>query len=124
MAWPKWMIFAVGAILGGYMAFDGTRALVRGDYLTPREGRYAGQLGPWAAGIRRAGLEPRSKPVKTGFVVYGLCWLTLAAAYAAGQAWSWWPLVILSVLSLWYLPLGTGLALLELVLLFWTRARA
>jgi len=44
-------------------------------------------------------------------------------ACAADRRWSWWLLVILSVLSLWYLPVGTGLALLQLVLLVVARLR-
>ncbi|HEY4574753.1 MAG TPA: hypothetical protein VIJ26_12330 [Thermoanaerobaculia bacterium] len=123
MSWSKWVILTIGALLGAYMAFDGSRALIQGDYLTPRQGEYAGQLGPWAGVLRRTGLEPRSTPVKIGFIVYGICWLALASAYAMNPAWSWWPLVILSVLTLWYLPMGTGLALLELVLLVVVRLR-
>ena len=110
MPWLKWIIVAVGSLLGVYMAFDGCRALTVGDYLTPRQGPYGGQLGPWAGLLRGAGLEPRSNLVKTGFVVYGICWLALALSFAAGKAWSWLPLVILSALSLWYVPVGTGLA--------------
>ena len=124
MNWLKWMIVVVGSTLGAYMAFDGCRALTIGDYLTPRRGPYAGQLGPWAGVLNGAGLEPRSTLVKTGFVLYGICWIFLSLAYAAGQAWSWRPLVFISVLSLWYLPMGTALALLQLILLVVVRLRA
>lgn len=122
--WLKWTIVGVGVVIGGYMAFDGVWALTAGDYLVPRTGPHAGQLGPWSGMIERAGLEPRSAPVKSCFVVFGIAWLSLVAAYATGQVWGGWGLMILSVLSLWYLPFGTLLALVELGLLLMAHLRA
>jgi hypothetical protein len=41
-------------------AYDGSRALIVGDYVTPKSGAYAGQLGPWAKLVAAVGIEPRS----------------------------------------------------------------
>ncbi len=30
------------------MVVDGSRALVKGEYITPKSGSFAGNLGPWA----------------------------------------------------------------------------
>lgn len=45
MHWTGWTVAILGVILGSWLLFDGTRALVVGDYVTPRSGKYAGQLG-------------------------------------------------------------------------------
>lgn len=123
MTWLKWVVAAIGILMGSWMMFDGGRALVKGDYVTPREGPYAGQLGPWAKLVRGVGLEPRSSGVKGTFVVLGLSWLLMAIGHATGARWSWPGLVVLSLLSLWYLPVGTVLAVVELVLLFLLRSK-
>lgn len=123
MTWIRWTVPIIGIVLGGWMAFDGSRAFLKGDYVTPSEGQHAGQLGPWAKVVRSAGLEPRSSGVKTLFVVFGLTWLAFSGMHALGASWAWSGLVLLSILSLWYLPVGTILAILELALLFLLRAR-
>ena len=38
-----WIIVALGLMQGGWLAFDGSRALIVGDYVTPSSGQYAGQ---------------------------------------------------------------------------------
>lgn len=89
------------------MAFDGTRALVVGDYVTAASGAYAGQLGPWAGVVELVGLAPRSVPVKVGFVAYGLALLFLTIAFARGKTWAWRWLLVAACLGLWYFPFGT-----------------
>jgi len=37
----------LAAVEAGWMLFDGSRALIVGDYVTAKSGPYAGQLGPW-----------------------------------------------------------------------------
>jgi hypothetical protein len=56
---------------GSWMGFDGIRALTVGDYVTPRTGPYAGQLGPWRLVVGAVGLDPRGTPMKLGFVAFG-----------------------------------------------------
>jgi hypothetical protein len=124
MTWLRWVVAAIGVLMGGWMTFDGSRALIKGDYVTPGDGPYAGQLGPWSRLVRGAGLEPRSTVVKATFVILGLSWLSIAIAHALGARWAWPGLLVLSLLSLWYLPVGTILSVLELVLLFLIRSRA
>ncbi len=46
-------------VVGGFMFFDGIRALTVGNYLTPSRGVYADQLGPWSRLIEAVGIEPR-----------------------------------------------------------------
>jgi hypothetical protein len=111
----KWIIVALVLIEAGWMAFDGSRALVVGDYVTPRSGRYAGQLGPWSKVVTAAGIEPRSTLMKSIFALYGIVWLVAAALLLVGVPWARWALVALAAGAL--LPFGTLLSLVQVVLL-------
>ncbi len=118
------VIAALALVEAGYMATDGIRALVVGDYITPRSGRFAGQLGPWSAVVSAVGIPPRSPIMKGSFAVYGVVWLAVIVAYLAGARWAWRAMLLAAVLSLWYLPLGTVISLLVLGLLLLERRRA
>ena len=111
------------AIEAGWMAFDGTRALIVGDYVTPSSGPRQGQLGPWSRVVSTVGLNPRGTPVKLGIAVYGIAWLLLAAAFARGAAWSWAAMLAAAIGALWYAPVGTVLSLVQIATLLASRAR-
>jgi hypothetical protein len=119
----RWVIVLLSMAEAGWMAFDGARALVIGDYVTPQSGPYAGQLGPWAAIIGATGLDPRSTGVKLGFLVYGIAWLACAAAYACRAQWAWTAMLVAACASLWYVPVGTALSAIQIVLLLFPAAR-
>lgn len=99
------------------MVFDGLRALLVGDYVTPSSGAYAGQLGPWAVLVRRLGIEPRSMPMKLCFVVLGAAGLVATGAYAGHAPWGWAAMLVTAATTLWYLPVGTATALVQILLL-------
>src|SRR5688572_12949035 len=84
----RWLVVALAGIESGWMVFDGARALVVGDYVTPQTGEYAGQLGPWAALISAIGIDPRSTAMKLAFVGYGGAWLLVAGAFARRAPWA------------------------------------
>ena len=113
----RWITVALCVVQGGYMAFDGMRALVVGSYLTPGSGDHAGQLGPWARLVRAVGIAPESTGMKAAFVVLGAAWLIAAAGLALGAQWGRWLGVVLAVGTLWYLVPGTLISVLLLVLL-------
>jgi hypothetical protein len=116
--WSGWIVVALGVILGGWLAFDGSRALIVGDYVTPSAGPHAGQLGPWSRLISAVGLDPRSTTVKVAHVALGLAWLTAAGGLAFGRPWAWGAAVGCSVASLWYAPMGTAISIAQLAVLF------
>jgi hypothetical protein len=120
MNWMGWVLVSLAVLGGAWLVFDGTRALVTGDYVTPRTGEHAGRLGPWAGVVSAIGVEPRSTVMKTAHVVLGVAWIVAAASFVTGAAWGRWSLAACAVASLWYLPIGTLLALVELGLLFVT----
>jgi len=112
-----WVVAGLVLLNGGWMAFDGGRALVVGDYVTPRSGRLAGELGPWSTLVEHAGLAPRSTAMKTVFLVYGLLYVAATAAFLLGVASARWVTVALAVLGLWYVPFGTVINLIVVFLL-------
>ena len=115
----KWIVIAIALFQGGWLAFDGTRALRVGDYTTPSSGPRAGQLGPWSRVVSALGLDPRSAFVKWLHVALGLTWLIAAIVFLLRPAVGWWMLLGAGIASLWYLPLGTLLSAIVLALL-WT----
>jgi hypothetical protein len=118
MHWTGWVVVVLIIINAGWMAFDGARALITGDYVTPQKGQYAGQLGPWASLVQAAGIPPRSSLMKLIFVGYGVAAIIMAVGFAFQLPGARWGLVVTAVLGLWYLPFGTVINLIALVLLF------
>lgn len=114
-------LLVLACVEGGWMTFDGTRAMVVGDYVTPSSGVYAGQLGPWNRVVQAAGIPPRSAAMKVIFVAYGLAWLTIAAGFASHAAWSSTAMLVAAVATLWYLPLGTAFAIVQVLGILWLR---
>ena len=107
----------------GWMAFDGGRALIVGDYVTSESGPDRGEIGPWRHAVTAVGLDPRGTPMKVTFCVYGVGSLLLAVGFARGLAWSWTAMVVAAIGALWYLPLGTVLSGVQIVLLLTFRSR-
>ena len=115
MKWLRFLLVALALIEGAWMTFDGTRALVVGDYVTPSHGVHAGELGPWNRVVAAVGIPPRSTAMKIIFVVYGLSWLSISFALLRAVSWSWSAAMIAAVATLWYLPVGTTFGIIQLV---------
>lgn len=109
--------------MAGFMALDGSRALLTGEYFTPRSGQYAGQLGPWSKVVSAVGIEPRSTLMKAIFALHGFVWLLVTGVFALGRSWAWWGMLIAAIGSLWFLPFGTLLGGIQIVLLLSPRGR-
>lgn len=117
MHWLGWIVLGLALFSGGWLAFDGAHALVTGDYVTPRTGRFAGQLGPWSKVVSAVGIEPRSTAMKLIHVVVGAAWLIAMAGFATRQPWGRGGMLVCAILGLWYLPWGTLLGMIQVVLL-------
>jgi hypothetical protein len=100
-------------VQGAYMLADGVHFLTSGAY-------FGNGVGPWASLVARTGLDPSSRTMAAVFVVFGALWLASAAALA--RATARYAVVVLAVLTLWYLPVGTVLS--AIVLLVAARAPA
>jgi hypothetical protein len=113
----KWSIAILVLLNAGYMVFDGVRALVKGSYLTPSSGEYAGQLGPWTNIVQGIGIAPESMLMKCIFVGYGALWLIALALFLMGVRWAPVAMLVLAAGSLWYLWMGTINSLIQIALL-------
>lgn len=111
------LIVLLALLTGGWLAFDGAHALVTGDYVTPSSGRFAGQLGPWSRLVAVAGLEPRSTLMKLVHLGLGIAWLAAIVGFALRRRGAWTAMLACAVLGLWYLPFGTLLSVIQIVLL-------
>jgi hypothetical protein len=123
MHWIGWLILLLAFVEGGWLAFDGSRALVVGDYVTPQSGKFAGQLGPWSKLVSAVGIEPRSTTMKLIHLVIGVVWLFLMVCFALRLPWAWWGMLACATAGLWYLPFGTVLSVIQIVLLLLPEVR-
>jgi hypothetical protein len=106
----RWALGLVAALIGGFQLVDGAHVLRVGAYLGPPT------PGPWANLVAAAGVDPFAMgPV---FIVLGSAWiLAVGWLVTTGAGTAWWASVAVAVLTLWYLPLGTALAALTLLIL-------
>jgi hypothetical protein len=121
MTWIRVLVLILGLVEGIWMTFDGTRALIVGDYVTPSSGAHAGELGPWNHVVKALGIPPRSTAMKLIFVAYGLTWLLVTIAFAFHAPWAWPAMLIAAFATLWYLPVGTVFGILQIIALIWLR---
>ncbi len=117
MHWLGWIVAVLAFTVGGWFSFDGATALVTGDYVTPKSGAYAGQLGPWSKLVEGVGIDPRSTLMKTIFLLYGIAWLIIIVCFILKRSWAWWGMVVAAAGALWYLPFGTLLSVIQVILL-------
>jgi hypothetical protein len=114
----RWPAVVLAMLEAGWMVYDGTRALVVGDYVTPTSGAYTGRLGPWADLVATIGIDPRGLFMKIAFVAYGVVWLGVVVAFVLRRRLAWIAMMIAAIGSLWYLVIGTvtSLAVIGLLL--------
>ena len=117
MRWLRWVVIVLALFEAGWMTFDGARALIVGDYVTPSSGEHAGQLGPWTKVVQAVGIEPRSLLMKAIFVIYGVAWLVILLCYVLDVPWARWAMLLAAAGSLWYLWTGTISSTVQIALL-------
>jgi len=120
--WSTWLSLILIASTASWMLFDGARALILGDYVTPQTGEFAGQLGPWSNLVQAIGLDPHSVWMKLIFVIQGTTTL-IVAVYYVNKPWAYTGLLAAMLLGLWYLPIGTLVNLTAFSLLLLTRRK-
>ena len=111
------IIFLLALLNAGYMAFDGGHALIKGDYIRPKDGEYAGQLGPWHKLASAIGIDPMSSLMKSIVLIVGVYGIIAVACFAFSPATGWKLLLVFSILTLWNLMFGTVSSILVIVLL-------
>jgi hypothetical protein len=104
----------IALLVGGWMSFDGIHVLATGKYFGPEK------PGLWSDVVAVIGVDPFSLGVL--FIAFGLLWLLFLAAMLLRQPWAWQAALLTAILTLWYLPVGTGLSLLYILILFLFRS--
>lgn len=105
----------LGLVVGGFQIIDGVHVLRTGTYIGPPT------PGPWRHVVSAVGVDPFA--IGPVFVALGSAWL-LATGWLllTGSATAWWTCVAVAVLTLWYLPVGTVLSVVFLLLLVLNRS--
>lgn len=110
-----WTASLLGLVQGGYMLFDGSHRLLTGRY-------FGSHVGPWAQAVESAGLESGAMAIP--FVALGCAWLLSAALLLARLRGARAALIVLSVVSMWYLVFGTLISIIVLICVFSRSTRA
>jgi len=102
------LVILVSIVAGGIMLVEGVYNLLTHSYI-------GGTLGPWGRLVRAVGLNPYH--IGLVFVLLGLAWGVALFGFRSGDQWGWWAELAVAILSLWYFPLGTFLAVVCILLL-------
>ncbi len=110
------LLMLAGAVLGGWMAWDGLHARLFGDFL-----RLQGQIGWWAAIPRAVQAEPLA--LAWPLVALGAAWFGALSGLWLKLRWGYRATIVLALVSLLYLGPGTVLGLVILICLWAGRLR-
>jgi hypothetical protein len=111
----KILITILGLLNGVYMLADGIYVMANGKYIGPEK------PGPWSNLFYKFNVDV----FKLGplFVGLGLLWLVFLVGLWTNQSWSYPLGLAVSVLTLWYLPVGTIASLVILFLLLTSKTK-
>ena len=101
-------ISLLGTIVGGWLIFDGVHVLVKGKYFGQQD------PGSWASAVKLLGINPFSLGVP--FIILGLIWFISSYGVFRHQSWGVLSAFVVAIMSAWYLPFGTVISVLVLVL--------
>ncbi|HEY0393252.1 MAG TPA: hypothetical protein VGD01_02035 [Candidatus Elarobacter sp.] len=93
-------------VQGAYMLADGLHHLASGTY-------FGNGVGPWASLVARAGIDPQSRVMTLIFVGFGIAWIGASIALALRRAR--YGVAVLAVATFWYLPIGTLVSAVVLI---------
>jgi len=124
MHWLSWIVVVLALAEGGWLAFDGGHALATGDYVTPSSGTHAGELGPWSKVVVAVGMAPRSTFMKFAHLIIGSIWIVMVVCFVLRLSWAWTGMLVCAVAGMWYLPFGTLLSVIQIVLLLTPSVRS
>jgi hypothetical protein len=112
----KILITILGFLNGSYMLLDGIYVLLKGKYIGPEK------PGPWSCLFYKFDMDV----FKLGplFIAFGLLWLTWLYGLWAKQNWAYVLGIIMSILTLWYMPVGTIFSIVILLVLVFAKQKA
>lgn len=111
----KILISILAILNGGYMLIDGLYVMLKGKYIGPEK------PGPWANIFYKFNIDVfRLGPV---FIQFGLLWFAWLFCLWTNQSWTYAFGITISILTLWYLPVGTFFSLIILLVLFFAKEK-
>lgn len=97
------------------MLLDGIFVMFKGKYIGPEK------PGPWANLFYKLNVDVfKLGPV---FIVFGLFWLIWLYGLWTNQNWVYTFGLVISILTLWYLPVGTFFSIIILLALIFARQK-
>lgn len=109
------LILTLGLFNGAYMLVDGIFVLVKNKYIGPDK------PGPWAILFQKFDINVfRLGPL---FIVFGILWIGWVYAFHIKQPRANLFGILISLATLWYLPVGTLFSVIILVTLLATKKR-
>ncbi|MGZ5219448.1 MAG: hypothetical protein ACXWC7_05200 [Chitinophagaceae bacterium] len=111
----KTILLILGFINGGYMLLDGIFVMLKGKYIGPDK------PGPWADLFYKLDINV----FKLGplFILFGITWIVFLIGLLTSQSWTYLLGLIISIMTLWYLPVGTLLSVIILVVLLTSKQK-
>ena len=111
----KLLLILMGLLNGLFMLADGIHVTLKGKYIGPEK------PGPWAGIFQKMNIDV----FKMGcvFILYGLVWLIWVTGIWQNKDWAYYCGIATCVLTLWYLPVGTALSTLILLILFYNKQK-
>src|SRR6185436_20216652 len=111
----KIIITILGLLNGCYMLIDGIYVMLKGKYIGPEK------PGPWANLFYK--LKINVFDLGPLFIAFGLLWLFWLYCLLIKQGWTYTLGIIISILTLWYLPVGTIFFLIILLTLLFAKQK-
>ena len=111
----KILITILGFLNGAYMLLDGIYVMMKGKYIGPPK------PGPWSYLFEKLNVDI----FKLGplFIAFGLLWLIWLYSLWTNQGWTYVFGIVISILTLWYLPIGTIFSIIILLILVFSKHR-
>jgi len=96
-----------------YMLLDGIYVMIKGKYIGPAK------PGPWAELFYKLNIDVFA--LGPLFIVFGLAWFAWIYSFVFHRPWAFVYGCVICILTLWYLPIGTIISLLILLLIIFRR---
>lgn len=111
----RWVVCIAALISAAWFIFDGAHALVTGAYFRPAV--LPAAFDTWKKVVDAVGIDPDARLMHLVFVGYGIVWLLAVPMFFVKLPLTRLFMVLLAFGAAWYVPAGTALCLLQLVLL-------
>lgn len=104
------IILTILAVANGvFMLLDGVHVILKGKYIGPEK------PGPWANLFYK--LKINAFKLGPLFIVLGIGWLVFVYGLWCNQDWTFLLGILISILTLWYIKVGTFISIVTIILL-------